>query len=237
MTASLPPQEGPTVAAALVEARAALERHGLLLFSDPALPSLVGLIVGEPLRSSWWGHPRGHTIYAAMNRLDDDPDVLSTKLVAGKVTYVHRRLWSAILAVGTARDAWQMDSLSVGERWLLREVDTEGELATDGVVVPPEARGGSKARVADFARELERRLLVHATEIHTPSGAHAKVLQTWQRWAHGVGLQASSLSSAKGRQELEAASESLAAEVTGGGVVELPWRPRSSRRAVRHVES
>src|SRR5215471_17022476 len=201
MTASLPPQEGPTVAAALVEARAALERHGLLLLSDPALPSLVGLIVGEPLRSSWWGHPRGHAIYAAMNRLDDDPDVLSTKLVAGKVTYVHRRLWSAILAVGTARDAWQMDSLSAGERWLLREVDTEGELATDGVVVPPEARAGHRERVADFARELERRLLVNATEIHTPSGAHAKVLQTWQRWAHALALPASSVSAAQGRQE------------------------------------
>jgi hypothetical protein len=231
MTASLPPREGPSVASAVTEARAAIERYGLLLFSDPALPSLVGLIVGEPLRTSWWSHPRGHTIYNAMNRLDDDPDVLSTKLVAGKVTYVHRRLWAAVLAVGMARESWQMEGLSAGARWLLREVDAEGELATDGVVAPPEVRAGK--RVADFARELERRLLVHATEIHTPSGAHAKVLQTWQRWAEGIGLHATTVPAAQGRQELEASAERLAAEVTGGGIVELPWRPKLSRRSAR----
>ena len=54
----------------------------MLLLSDPALPSLVGMIVDEPLRSSWWGHPRGPIIYETMSRLDDDERVLSTKLVA-----------------------------------------------------------------------------------------------------------------------------------------------------------
>src|SRR5438309_9920460 len=101
MTSSLPPAEYPgAVAAALEQARAALERIGLLLLSDPALPSLVGTIVQEPLRTSWWGHPRGHDIYHAMKALADDPHVLSTKLVAGKVTYVHQRLWPAVYALG-----------------------------------------------------------------------------------------------------------------------------------------
>jgi hypothetical protein len=127
-----------------------------------------------------------------------------------------------------------METLSAGARWLLQEVDAEGEVATDGVVVPPDARAGRQARVADLARELERRLLVHATEIHTPSGAHAKVLQTWQRWAQSESVEVPSLSAAHGRQELETAAERLAAEVTGGGVVEVPWRPKASRRAVRH---
>ena len=31
-------------------ALAALDRHGLLLLSDPSLPSLVGMIAGEPFR-------------------------------------------------------------------------------------------------------------------------------------------------------------------------------------------
>src|SRR5690242_11756540 len=155
---------------AVAQAREQLERIGLLLFSDPALPSLVGIIVGEPLRQSWWGHPRGHLIYSAMNVLEDDPEILSTKLVAGKVTYVHRRLWPAVYAAGTARAAWQVQGLSRGAIWLLELVEDEGELQTD-LVVPPADLG--HVRVADATRELERRLLVHATEVHTPSGAHA----------------------------------------------------------------
>src|SRR5438874_3325997 len=61
---------------ALEQAHATLERIGLLLLSDPALPSLVGLIVGEPLRTSWWGHPRANVIYHAMTALEEDPIVL-----------------------------------------------------------------------------------------------------------------------------------------------------------------
>ena len=37
-----------------------LEEHGLLLLQDKTLPSLVGLIAGEPVSGSWWGHPRAH---------------------------------------------------------------------------------------------------------------------------------------------------------------------------------
>ncbi|HEY2593857.1 MAG TPA: hypothetical protein VGK33_08145 [Chloroflexota bacterium] len=215
------------VEGALGRARAALERFGLLLFSDPALPSLVGMIVDEPLRTSWWSHPRGHLIYEAMNRLDDDASVLSTKLVAGKVTYVHQRLWPALVTLATAREDWQLDGLSAGAAWLLGEVEAEGHVQTDTVVLPNEARNGK--RVADVARELERRLLVHATEFHTPSGAHAKVLQAWPRWAAEQGVPRTSPSAAQAKQALEEAAASLAADIEGG-VAELPWRPRPKRR-------
>jgi hypothetical protein len=211
----------------LTRARGALERYGLLLFSDPALPSLVGMIVGEPLRTSWWGHPLGSVIYSAMNRLEDDPVVLSTKLVAGKVTYVHRRLWPAVLAVATAREAWQTSGLSPAARWLLEETDAQAAVPTDQVVVP--ASIGEGKRVADLARELERRLLVHATEIHTPSGAHAKVLQTWQRWAADVQLPEARPSAADARDELEECAARLAADVPGG-VAQLPWRQPARRQ-------
>jgi hypothetical protein len=235
------PPDTTTVDSALQQARAALERIGILLFSDPALPSLVGMIVDEPLRTSWWGHPRGHLIYEAMSRLDDDASVLSTKLVAGKVTYVHRRLWPALVTLGTARESWQLDGLSAGAAWLLGEVEATGHVQTDTVVLPNEARSGK--RVADAARELERRLLVHAAEIHTASGAHAKVLQSWPRWAAEVTLPRSSMTAAQAKETLEEAGASLAVDVEGG-VVELPWRPRPKRRpkvfpadaAVRHRE-
>jgi len=214
-------------APALAAARALLERTGLLLFSDPALPSLVGIIVGEPLRTSWWGHPRGGDIYHAMNELEDDPEVLSTKLVAGKVTYVHKRLWPAIYAIGQAREAWQIESLSPGAAFLLGAVEAEDALQTDDVFAPPDVL--PRRRVPDATRELERRLLVHATEVHTPSGAHAKVLETWPRWADSVDLTARGLGSAEARRQLEQAAERLTAEVSGGVAV-LPWQP-SRRRA------
>jgi hypothetical protein len=218
----------PPVEVALGRARAALERIGILLFSDPALPSLVGMIVDEPLRTSWWGHPRGHLIYEVMNRLDDDAGVLSTKLVAGKVTYVHQRLWPALVQLATAREDWQLDGLSPGAAWLLGEVEAVGHVQTDTVVLPHEARSGK--RLPEVARELERRLLVHATEIHTPSGAHAKVLQTWPHWAAEVRLpRRPSLTAAQAREALDDAAASLAAGVEGA-VVELPWRPRPKRR-------
>ena len=193
-----------------------LERYGLLLFSDPALPSLVALVAGEPVRGSWMVHPRGHAIYAAMNALEDDPAVLTTKLIGGKVTYVHRRLWSAVLAVASSREPWQMDGLSSGARWLLSEVDALVEVVTDGLAPPP----ATSKRVADLARELERHLLVHSTEIHTPRGSHAKVLQTWQRWAAGVSLR-TALPPERGRAQLQAAAAQLAA--TGGTRARLPW--------------
>jgi hypothetical protein len=204
-------------------ALAELERLGLLLFSDPALPSLVGLIVGEPLRRSWWGHPRGHEIYRAMNDLAEDPRVLSTKLVAGKVTYVHPRLWAAVYALGRAREAWQMDSLSAGGNWLLGQIEADGEVQTDLLVPPP------RARLPDASRELERRLLVHATEVHTPSGAHAKVLQTWPRWAAEHSQQPRSMSPDEARGHLEDAARRLENEVVGG-VAALPWQAQRRKR-------
>jgi hypothetical protein len=206
---------------AVAEARAALERYGLLLFSDPALPSLVGIIVGEPLRASWWGHPRGGMIYHAMNALDDDPSVLSTKLVAGKVTYAHRRLWPAIASLGSAREAWQLDGLSGGAAWLLDHVSEEDEVQTNLVVPPPGVR--LRKRVADAARELERRLLVHSSEVHTPSGAHAKLLQTWSAWAAAAGLTTPSVTPDSARAEIEHAAARLAEAAPSGQVV-LPWR-------------
>lgn len=208
-----------SVADAVALARTELARCGLLLFSDPSLPSLVGLIVGEPLHRSWFNNPRGHVIYAAMNTLDDDAHVLSTKLVAGKVTYVHRRLWPAVYAVGRAREAWQLERLSPAAAWLLAEVDADGEVQTDRLFIPTEVT--PRKRVADAARELEQRMLVHATEVHTPSGAHAKVLQTWAHWAAAIGYAEPELSAAEAREQLESAATRLTADLKL-----LPWRRR-----------
>lgn len=79
---------------------AALIEHGMLLESARGpLPNVAEIVAGEPIRGSWWGHPAGHAIFAALNTLADSPDVVRTRLVNGKVTLVHRRLWPALVRV------------------------------------------------------------------------------------------------------------------------------------------
>jgi hypothetical protein len=101
------------------QALAFVERHGIVLQSargparGPArgavreavrgasapcagVPNLAEAVAGEPIRGSWWGHAQGRAIYAACEAVEQSPDVLRCKLVDGKVSYVHRRLWPAL---------------------------------------------------------------------------------------------------------------------------------------------
>ena len=75
-----------------------VKRHGVVLQAarGPA-PSLAEAIAGGPIRGSWWGHPKGREIFAAAEAACESPDVLVCKLVEGKITYVHRRLWPALV--------------------------------------------------------------------------------------------------------------------------------------------
>jgi len=76
----------------------ALVEHGMLLESARGpLPNVAEMIAGEPIGGSWWSHPRSHEIFAAINALADSPDVVRTRLVNGKVTLIHRRVWPALV--------------------------------------------------------------------------------------------------------------------------------------------
>lgn len=142
-----------------------LERLGLLLLHDPALPCLVHLVVGEPVRGSWWAHREGPAIYDIAMALEQHPDVLVTKLVHGKVTFVHRRLAPAVVAVGSARAPWQLADLPEPATRLLAAVDA--------------APGQPVRATGEPAKLLERRLLVHARQVHTSGGKHATELVAW----------------------------------------------------------
>src|SRR4051794_28866792 len=63
------------------------------------LPNLAELIAGEPIRGSWWGHAAGHEIFAALTRLHASGDVVATRLVGGRITLIHRRVWPALVRV------------------------------------------------------------------------------------------------------------------------------------------
>jgi hypothetical protein len=58
-------------------------------------------VAGEPIIGSWWAHPRGKAIFAALSELDDADDVRCFKLIGGKVTFVHRRMWPALVCLAT----------------------------------------------------------------------------------------------------------------------------------------
>ena len=57
-------------------------------------------IAGGPIRGSWWGHARGREIFQAAQAVAESPEVLVCKLIDGKITYVHRRLWPALVKLG-----------------------------------------------------------------------------------------------------------------------------------------
>lgn len=80
------------------KALAFIERHGVVLASakGPVL-RLAEAVVGEPIRGSWWAHPRSRDIYAVFEAVSSSPQVLVCRLVGGKVTFVHRRLWPALV--------------------------------------------------------------------------------------------------------------------------------------------
>jgi hypothetical protein len=154
-----------------------LSRWGFLLESDPQLPSVTGLITRQRLRGSWWSHPLAHKIFRVNGLLEDHKDVLITKLISGKITFVHREFWPDLFAVGTARQPWQMKGLSTSARALLRLVDQKQSLSTNRLSWQHSKKPG------DAARELEKKLLIHTEQLHTDTGAHAKLLETWDHWA------------------------------------------------------
>ena len=180
----------------------ALAGKGLLLKQDKTLPNVVGILTGESLRTSWWSHPEAHLIFAVLSELADHPEVLFTKLLHGKDTLVHRSLWPAVLAVGRARDQWQLRGLSGEARRLLERLD----------------RGDSPVRaVGAPVKELETRLLVTTQEIHTASGRHEMAVESWHAWSRRVGCSAiRSVPSA--RKALEEAAVTLGAPLRA-----LPW--------------
>ena len=82
----------------MVEVQAVLAERGVLLESARGpIPSVAELIAGEPISGSWWAHPASHAIFAAIKAVADSPDVVRLRLVNGKVTLVHRRVWPLVV--------------------------------------------------------------------------------------------------------------------------------------------
>jgi len=80
------------------QALAFVKRHGIVLESARGpVPSFAAEVAGEPMGRGWWAHPKGREIIVLSRALRESPEVLVCRIVAGKVTYVHRHLWPALV--------------------------------------------------------------------------------------------------------------------------------------------
>ena len=77
-----------------------VREHGIVLQSARGpLPNVADYVAGEPIGGSWWGHPAGREIFGALGRLHASGDVVATRLVDGRITLIHRRVWPALVRV------------------------------------------------------------------------------------------------------------------------------------------
>jgi hypothetical protein len=91
------------------EAMAFLREHGVVLASAKGpVPRLADLIAGESIKGSWWAHAKSHDIFNIFQEVGESPDILVCRLVNGKVTFVHRRLWPALVRVAHRFQANQL---------------------------------------------------------------------------------------------------------------------------------
>ena len=194
-----------------------LETNGFLLESDPKLPSVCSLITGSALRGSWWSHPLAQIIFQINELLEDHDDLLIAKLVSRKVTFVHRKFWSELATIGSARERWQFNRLAPATKSLLQQVDAAGALSTAETVWPQT----NKMKLGDAARDLEKRLLVVGTQFHSESGAHEKRLETWDHWMKQRKFKPAKISIEEAKSRLELKLQGLNEQF--GASATLPW--------------
>ena len=85
----------------MVTAKAALafvRRHGIVLEGARGpVPTLAEAAAGAPIRGGWWSHAKRQRIFLLTRAVRGSRDVLVCRLVSGRITYVHRRLWPAVV--------------------------------------------------------------------------------------------------------------------------------------------
>ena len=79
-----------------------VERHGIVLESarHASVPSLAEAVAGEPIKGSWWSHPKGRAIFAATRAVRESPQVLVCRVIDGKISFAHERVWPALVRLG-----------------------------------------------------------------------------------------------------------------------------------------
>jgi hypothetical protein len=82
-----------------------IDRHGIVLeAAHGPRPNLAEAVAGAPIHGNWWNHKNGRAIFKATREARDSDQVLVCRLLAGKITYIHRRLWPAIVCLANLLD-------------------------------------------------------------------------------------------------------------------------------------
>lgn len=189
------------------------------MLHDAELPSVTTLVAGEPIRGSWWAHPAGSVVYAAMEAIEHE--IVTAKLVAGKVTLIAPALWPSLVAIGLSREAWQTTGLSSVAKTVLGRIDGGGRVRS--IDLEPGARKATS--------ELDERLLAAVREVHGESGAHHRELASWDAFASDHGILRDGLTPKLAKATIEGAIVGWPAKA------KLPWAARSDvsprKRAAR----
>ena len=81
----------------LEEALEFIDFHGIVLESAKGpVSNLADTVAGERIKGSYWGHPKGNEIFMLTRAIRSSEGIIICRLIEGKVTYVHQRLWPAI---------------------------------------------------------------------------------------------------------------------------------------------
>ncbi|MGZ5036478.1 MAG: hypothetical protein ACXWHB_02590 [Usitatibacter sp.] len=77
-----------------------VREHGVVLASAQGdAPRLTEAIIGEPIKGSWWAHSKGREIFRVLRAVSESDEILVCRLIDGKVTLVHRRLWPSLVRI------------------------------------------------------------------------------------------------------------------------------------------
>ena len=130
-----------------------VKTNGVTLESGQGpVPSLAQTIAGKAIRGSWWAHPKGHVIFLCSRAIRESNDVLVCRLVGGKVTYVHRRLWPALVRLAEQFDIHRLAAI--------REVHTAtGKHKIEVTVFPKWVPSATIRAAADLTAEQAADLL------------------------------------------------------------------------------
>ena len=147
------------------EALTFVHTHGVVLESGTGpVPSLASTVAGGPIRGSWWAHARSREIFALTRAVRDCPDVLVCRLIDGKITYVHRRLWSALVRVAERFPRDHLAQVSREAHGLGTTRQRGGRVSPLGVSgtrfrSPSTRRGECAWRTGNLVREVRFRCL------------------------------------------------------------------------------
>ncbi len=145
-----------------------IKAHGVVMETAKGpVPTLAHKVAGEAIRGSWWSHPKAHAIHAVTREARDSADILTCRIVRGKVTLVHKRLWPALVCIAcdlpverlasvreihTPSGAHQVEEKPY-PKWVPSDVKKASQLLTKdqaiealGSWVLPEISGGASRR-------------------------------------------------------------------------------------------